>query len=100
MAMRDVKCIVDVQDHRGGRFHITPAPDIGQRIGEADNLPQRGGVLPARNCGLRTQIAARIRQPSAGEFEGGIGAQPIEVIAVRITAAAGWRLFLAEKRRC
>lgn len=86
MAVRDIERVVDVQNDRGGRFCVTPAPDIDQRIGEADDFPQAGCVLPARDGGLRAQIGACFRQPPAGELERRIETQPIKVIAIGIAA--------------
>ena len=86
MAVHNVERVVDVQNHRDGRLLVTPAPDIDQCVGEADDLPQRRRILPARDGGLRAQIRARVRQPSAGQLEGGIGAQPVEIVTVGIAA--------------
>ena len=85
-AMHDIERIVDVQNHRGGRLRVASAPDIDQRIGEPDDLFQRRRVLPARDGGLRTQIGARIGKPPAGELEGWIGPQKVEIVAVGIAA--------------
>ena len=81
MAVHDIERIVDVQNHRGRRLLVAGAPDIDQRIGEPDDLFQRGRVLPARDRGLGTQIRAGIRKPSAGEFEGGVGPEKVDAVA-------------------
>jgi hypothetical protein len=47
MAVCDIERVVDVQNDGGGRFRVTLAPDIGQRIGDT-NGPKSclAGELP------------------------------------------------------
>ena len=59
---------------------------IDEGVGQADRILQRGRVLQPRQGGLRTQVRAARGQPPAGEFEGGIGAQEVEIVGVLITA--------------
>ncbi|BDV36182.1 hypothetical protein SS37A_37120 (plasmid) [Methylocystis iwaonis] len=57
---------------------------IDERIGQADHVTEGGRVLEARQCRLRTQIAARLGQPAANELERRVGAQDVEIVGVLI----------------
>jgi hypothetical protein len=46
-------------------------------------------VLPPRHGRLRCEIITALRQPTAGQLEGSVAAQIIEVIGIRIAAGDG-----------
>ena len=79
MAVDDIAGIVDVErdDSRLARVAIHPC--IDQSVGQSDHVAQARSILQARQGRLGTQIAAGVRQPSAGQLECGIGPQMIEV---------------------
>jgi hypothetical protein len=54
---------------------------------QANKVAQGWRVLPARDGGLRAQIDAGVGQPAAGELEGRIQAQPVEVVGILVAAA-------------
>ena len=86
VAVHDVDRVVDVQHHRPRRLRVAPAPDVDERVGEADNLAQRRRILPARDGRLRAQVRPAVGQASARQLEGRVAAQPVEVVAIGIAA--------------
>jgi hypothetical protein len=70
VAVHNIDRVVDVQDNRPGWLLATPAPDIDQGVGQADDLAWRRRILPARNGRLRAEVTAAVRQPSAGQLQG------------------------------
>ena len=64
---------------------VAPAPDVDERSAQADDLLQRR--LPLRApCQAASKQHARVGRLLAGKLEGGIAAQPVEVIAIRVAA--------------
>ena len=51
-----------------------------------DRVLQRRRVLQPRQRRLRTQVGARVGQPPASEFEGGINAQGVKIVGVFVAA--------------
>ena len=88
-AVDDIDGVVDVQRHLARRACVAGAIDIDHGVAHRRHLMARRRVLPARDGRLRTQIAAAVRQAPAGQLEGGIGAQIVEVVGVLITAGDG-----------
>jgi hypothetical protein len=72
MAVHNVDRVIDIQHHGPGRLLVTPAPDIDQGIGEADDLAQRWCILPTRDSWLRAEVRSAVGQPTASKFEGRI----------------------------
>ena len=89
VAVHDIDRVVDIEGHRRGRGCIAGAIEIDHDPHQADEVAQRRRVLPARDGRLRAQIGAAVGQPPAGQLEGRVGAQPVEVVAVLITAGDG-----------
>src|SRR5262249_24558753 len=65
---------------------LTRAIKIDHHTHEPDDLAQVRGVLPAGHGRLRTKIQRAIRQSSAGQLEGGVKAQPIEIVGILVAA--------------
>ena len=86
MAVHDIAGVVDVERDGRGLAFVGGHPLIDERIGQPDRVFQRRRVLQPRQRRLRTQIAARVGQPPAGELESRIGAQKIEIVGVLVAA--------------
>ncbi len=86
MAMDDITGVVDVQHHPVGWRGIAVHPLVDQSVAQADGIPDRWGILQARERRLRGQISARLGQAPAGEFERRIRARRTEVVAILIAA--------------
>ena len=86
MAMNDVERVVDVERHAFGRRGIARQPKIDQGLAEADDGAQIRQVLGPRQGRLRAQIQTGVGQPPAGELEGRIAAQPVEIVGVLVAA--------------
>ncbi len=89
VAVNDIKGVIDVERHRRGRRRIAGAIEIDHDTHQPGQVAQRGRILPARDGRLRAQIDPAVGQPAAGELECRIGAQPVKVVAVLITARNG-----------
>jgi hypothetical protein len=89
LAMHDIEGIVDLERHRGGRLVIAGAIQRHHGPHQPDHLAQARRILATRHGRLRTQIAPAIWQVTAGEFEGGITSQMIEVIGIFVAASDG-----------
>jgi hypothetical protein len=89
VAVNDINRVVDVERHRCRRGRIAGAIEIDHHTHQPDQVAQRGRVLPARDGRLRAQIGPAVGQPSTRQLERRIGAQPVKVVAVLITAGNG-----------
>ena len=89
VAVHDIERIVDVQRDRARRVRMAPAPQINHAMAQTQQSAQVRCVLPTRYGRLRGPIAATVRQPAAGQFEGRIVTQIVKVIRVRIAAGNG-----------
>ena len=89
VAVDDVAGIVEVERHRLGFPRVGIHPGVHQGVGEPDHVAQARGVLQPRQGRLRAQVDPGIGQASAGELEGGVGAQGIEIVGVLVAAADG-----------
>ena len=87
MAVDDVAGIVDVQRHRLWLPRVGVHPGVYQRVGEADHVAQARGIFQSRQGRLRAQVGPGVGQTSAGELEGWIGAQGVEIVAILVAAA-------------
>jgi hypothetical protein len=85
-AMHDVDGVVDVQRDFARWARVAGAIDVDQGVAHRRYLAPVGRVLPARHGGLRAQIRAAVRKSAAGQFEAGIKAQPVEIVAVLVAA--------------
>jgi len=88
-AMHDVDAVVDVQRHLARRPGMAGAIDIDHGVAQGGHLVPVRRVFPARDRRLRAQIRAAVGQASAGQFESGVKAQPVEIVAVLIAAGDG-----------
>ncbi|BCG75843.1 hypothetical protein MesoLj113a_70010 [Mesorhizobium sp. 113-1-2] len=86
MAVNDIHSVVDVERHAFGRRGIARQPQIDQHPAEPDDGAQVWQVLQARAGRLRAQINPAVGQPPAGELEGRVGAQPIEIVGILVAA--------------
>ena len=89
VAVNDVDRVVDVEHDRLGRRGVAGAVEIDHHPAEPDEVAQSRRVLPARHGRLRAQVRPALRQPPAGELEGRIGAQPVEIVGVLVAAGDG-----------
>jgi hypothetical protein len=85
-AMHDVDGAVDVQGDLARRPGVAGAIDVDQGVAHRRYFAPVGRVLPARHGGLRAQIRAAVRKSAAGQFEAGIKAQPVKIVAVLVAA--------------
>ena len=88
-AVDHVAGVVDVERHRSRGGGIAGAIKVDQHAAEPDNLAQGRGVFPARQRGLRAQIAAAAGQASASQLERGVLAQMVQIVAVLEAAGDG-----------
>ena len=86
MAMDDIDGVVNVERHRCWRGGVAGAIEIDHDPHQADEVAQRGRVLPARDGRLRAQIGSGVGQPPAGELERRVAAQSVEIVAVFVAA--------------
>jgi hypothetical protein len=86
VAMDDIEGVVDVERDRRRRGGVAGAIEIDHDPHQADQIAQGWCVLPARDGRLRAQVDAAVGQPSTGELEPRIGAQPVEIIGVFVAA--------------
>ena len=89
VAMHRVGGVVDIKRDRLWRHRMAPAPQIDQAMRQPDQGTKIWRVLQSRQRWLRGQIGATVRQPVACHLERGIGAQRVEVVAVRVAARDG-----------
>ena len=88
MAVDDIAGIVDVERDGCRLARVAIHPCIDQSVGQSDHVAQARSILQARQGWLGTQIAAGVRQPSAGQLECRIGPQMIEVVGARAQIAS------------
>ena len=86
MAVDDIHGVVNVERQRRWRDGVAGAIEIDHDPHQADEIAQRGRVLPARDGGLRAQIGSGVGQPPAGELERRVAAQSVEVVAIFVAA--------------
>jgi hypothetical protein len=86
MAVHHVERVIDIERHCDRRRCVARAIKIDHHTHEPDDLAQVRGVLAAGHGRLRTQIQSAIRQSSAGQLEGGVKAQPIEIVGILVAA--------------
>ena len=86
LAVHHVAGVVDVQGDGGWRHGVAGAVEVDQHSPEPDQVAQAGGVLYPRDGGLAHQVRTALGQPPAGELEGGVGAQMVEVVGILIPA--------------
>ena len=86
MAVHHIDRVVDVERHARGRRLVALQPQIDQHIGKPDDGPEVWQVLGPRQRRLRAQVQPAVGQPTAGELEGRIVTQPVEIIAVLVAA--------------
>ena len=84
--MHDVHGVVDVEGDGLRRLGIAGAPEIDHDPTHPDHIAQPGCILPARHGRLAHQVRTALRQPSAGQLEGGVGSQAVEVVGVLVAA--------------
>ena len=89
MAVHHVAGVVDVQGDGLWRHGVAGAIHVDQHPSEPDQIAQVGRVLHPRDGGLAHQVGAGLGQTSAGELEGGVGAQVVEVVGILVTAGDG-----------
>jgi hypothetical protein len=89
MTMHHIDSVIDIKCHRGGRLVVAGAIRRYHDVHQLDNPPQRGGVLPTRHGRLRTQITPAVRQVAAGQLDGGVTAQMIEVVGIFVATRDG-----------
>ena len=88
--MHNIDRVVDVQDNKpgcasNGSFR---APDIDPGLKFMADVSLRVVAhSPSAKWRLRAEVTAGVRQPSAGQLEGRIEAQSVEVVAIGIAAA-------------
>jgi hypothetical protein len=81
--------VVDIENDAFGNTAKAVAEQIDQGVAHAPQRAPRGCVLQPRQGRLAHQIAARLRQPPAGQLEGRVEAQPIEVVTILVAAGDG-----------
>lgn len=90
MAVNDIERVFDVEGDALGRRSIARQPQIDQHPTQAEDSPEVGQVLqPRACCRLRAQVRPAVGQPPAGELEGRVGAQPVEIVGVLVAAGDG-----------
>ena len=87
MAVRHVAGVVDVEGDARRRRCVGGHPLVDERVGQANDVLQPGRVFEPRQGRLRAQVAPAVGQPAAGELEGRIGAQDVEIVGVLVAAA-------------
>jgi hypothetical protein len=89
VAVNHVDRVVDVEHHRLGRRGVTRAVEIDHHPAEPDEVAQGRRVLPSRHGWLAHQVRPALRQPPAGELEGRVSAQAVEIVGVLVAAGDG-----------
>ena len=86
MPVHDIAGVVDVERDGLGWRGVAGAIEVDHHPPEPDQVAQAGGVLQPRDGGLAHQVAPALGQASAGELEGGVGAQVVEVVGIFVAA--------------
>ena len=89
LAVGGIGGLVDVQRDGLGHAWERAAEEIDHRKPHARQIAPGGCVLQARQAGLAHQVIAALGQPPAGQLEGRIEAQEIQVVAVLVAAGNG-----------
>jgi hypothetical protein len=89
MPVHDIGRVVAIESNSGGRPGIAGAIEIDHDIGHAHHLAPGRRVLPARHRRLRAQIVAAVGQAVAGQLEGRVSAQMVEVVGIFVAAGDG-----------
>ena len=89
MTMNHVDRVVDVEHDRRGRRGVAGAEEIDHHPAEPDEIAQGRHVLPSRHGRLAHQVRPALRQPPAGELEGRVSAQAVEIVGVFVAAGDG-----------
>ena len=89
LAVHHITGVVDVESNGGWRHGVTGAVEVDQHPPEPDEVAQARRVLQPRDGGLAHQVRAAVGQAAAGELEGWIGAQMVEVIGILVPAGDG-----------
>jgi len=89
MPVHAVERVVDVERDRLGRTMMAAAPQIDHGAAEPQQGAQIGRVLQPRDGRLGSQISPAFGKSAAGELEGGVVAQVVEVVTIRIAAGNG-----------
>jgi len=89
MPVHDIRRVVDVEGDSGGRPDIAGTVEVDHGVGHAHHLAPGRRVLPTRHRRLRAQVTAAVRQAVAGQLEGGIGAQMVEIVGIFVAAGDG-----------
>lgn len=83
-AMHGINCVVDVEHDPPRHLPVGGAVKVGHRPAYCNQLTHAGQILQPAQPRLRRQIPSR-RQCIRGHLEDRIGAQPVGVVAIRIT---------------
>ena len=86
MAVGHVERVIDIERDACGRRLVALQPEIDQDVAEPDDGAQVRQVLGPRQRRLGTQVRSSAGQAPAGELEGRIATQPVEIIGVLIAA--------------
>ena len=89
MPVHDIAGVVDIENDGGGLPIVGGHPLIDERPCQPDCVLQRRGVLKPRHRRLAHQVRAALRQPPAGELEGGVATQAVEIVGVFVAAGDG-----------
>jgi len=81
--------VIDIEHDCLGRRGVTRAVEIDHHPAEPDEVAQSRRVLPTRHGRLTHQVRPAHRQPPAGELEGGVGAQAVEIVGILVAAGDG-----------
>jgi len=86
-AVNNVAGVVDVEGDACGRFRVAGHPLVNEGVGQPNGIAQGRRIFQTRQRRLGGQIGAAVGQTTAGQLEGGIAAQAVEVVAVLVAAA-------------
>ena len=86
--MRSIEGVVDVKDIAVGRRHVRREL-IDQSLGNTRRICLRRRILEAADGRLRGKRGASLRAAADGHLQRRIIAQPVEIVAVLVTAGDG-----------
>ena len=89
LAVGGIGGLVDIQGDGLGHPGKGATEKIDHGEPHARQITPGGQVLQARQGGLAHQIAATFRQPPAGQLEGRVVTQAIQIVAVLVAAGNG-----------
>jgi uncharacterized protein YaiI (UPF0178 family) len=84
LAMHQVVAIVDVEHDRSGRRRVAAAEEVDVADADAVERARVGDVLQARDGRLAGQALAALRCALAGDHQGRIEAQGVEVVGILV----------------